>query len=83
LWDVKQGFLSQRMSLHPQVVSVDSAAGNGRFGQGLERYPEAGLSQREYLHRVQLPHYRRDVVAALAAPTQLPLPLHGRTRQEV
>jgi hypothetical protein len=57
------------MGLHPQVVSVDSAAGNGRFGQGLERYPESGLSQRQYLHRVQISRYRRDVVAALAAPT--------------
>jgi hypothetical protein len=73
LWGVKVAFLSQQVSLHPQVVSVGSAAGNGRFGRGLERYRASGLSQREYLHRVQLPRYRRDVAAALAAPKHLPL----------
>jgi hypothetical protein len=83
LWGVKRSFLSQRTSLHPQVISVDSAAGNGRFGAGIERYRASGLSQRQYLHQVQLPSYRRGVAAALAAPKQLPLLQAGSGRWDV
>jgi hypothetical protein len=74
LWGVKVGFLKQSVSPHPQIVSVDSAAGNGRFARGLERYRQSGLSQRAYLHQVQLPAYRGKVLAALASPKQLRLP---------
>jgi hypothetical protein len=73
LWGLKVTYLKRRASLHPQVVSLDSAAGNGRFGRGLERYRQSELSQREYLHRIQLPRYRRAVHEALAAPKQLSL----------
>jgi hypothetical protein len=78
LWGVKVGFLKLTASLHPQIVSVDRAAGNGRFARGLERYQQSGMSQRAYLHRVQLPAYRGKVLAALAAPKQLRLPESGR-----
>jgi hypothetical protein len=78
LWGVKVGFLKQPVTLHPQIVSVDSAAGNGRFARGLERYRQSGLSQRAYLHQVQLPAYRGKVLEAMALPKQLRLPEFSR-----
>ena len=68
--------------LPSEVVSVDGAAWNGRFGRDIERarLEQDGfhLSQREHAVREAMPRYVRRVEQALLAPKQLssdlPLP---------
>ena len=50
------------------VISCDSAAWNGRFGAGIERFDaeqrRRGMSQRQFAIRVMLPRYAARVEAA-------------------
>lgn len=77
LWGTKLGLLRDGRALPEGVVSMDSAAWNGRFGRDVAtsnaRQAEAGLTQREYGYTVALPAYRAKVEAALSAPKQLAL----------
>lgn len=63
LWGVKLKALGR--GLPRQVVSVDSAAWNGRFKSDLELSKGSGLTQREYGFKVALPRYLAKVDAAL------------------
>jgi hypothetical protein len=77
LWGVKVSTLQSAVELPANVVSVDSAAWNGRFGRDIERarleQNRMRLSQREHGVRVALPRYIRRVEDALLAPKQLSL----------
>jgi hypothetical protein len=74
---VKVSTLQSAVELPANVVSVDSAAWNGRFGRDIERarleQNRMRLSQREHGVRVALPRYIRRVEDALLAPKQLSL----------
>ena len=65
------------LALPAEVISIDSAAWNGRFGRQLEQgrieQHRFGLSQREHAARVALPRYIGRVRDALLAPKQLAL----------
>lgn len=63
LWGVKLKALGR--GLPASVVSVDSAAWNGRFGSDLELQKSSGLTQREYGYKIALPRYLAKVDAAL------------------
>jgi hypothetical protein len=63
LWGIKLSSLWRE--LPAQVVSLDSAAWNGRFGRDLEPQKGSGLSQRRYSYGVALPAYLERVDAAL------------------
>jgi hypothetical protein len=75
LWGVKLDVLKSRVALPDGVVSVDSAAWNGRFGTGIECSRGSGLSQREYSYLVAHPEYVAKVEKALDAPKQMEIPL--------
>jgi hypothetical protein len=59
LWGVKLGAIQQ--GLPPEVVSVDSAAWNGRFGSAIEAQRSSGMTQRYWGYRVALPEYLEKV----------------------
>lgn len=63
LWGVKLGALAR--GLPASVISVDSAAWNGRFGRDLELQKTSGMTQREYSFKVALPRYLAKVDEAL------------------
>ena len=71
LWGVKLGLLQSPLALPEQVVSVDSAAWNGMFRTGRERWKQSGLSQRRYCLEVALPSYLAKVEEALSEPKQI------------
>ena len=77
LWGVKVSTLRSVLALPAEVISIDSAAWNGRFGRQLEQgrieQHRFGLSQREHAARVALPRYIGRVRDALLAPKQLAL----------
>ena len=77
LWGIKVSTLQSVLALPPQVVSVDSAAWNGRFGRNIERarleQHRLRLTQGEHAVRVALPRYLTHVEDALLAPKQLSL----------
>ena len=79
LWGVKVSTLKNTVALPAQVVSVDSAAWNGRFGRDIGRaraeQERLQLSQRDHAVRVALPRYIKRVEQALAAPKQLAMEL--------
>jgi hypothetical protein len=56
LWGVKLAALSGG-GMPDSVVSSDSAAWNGRFGEGMNAVRGSGMTQREYGYRVALPTY--------------------------
>lgn len=74
LWGVKLSSLWR--TLPANVISLDSAAWNGRFGRDIELQRQSGLSQRRYAYEVQLPRYLARVDAALGQtrPPATPLP---------
>jgi hypothetical protein len=57
LWGAKRRSVSGRSALPDQVVSVDSAAWNGQFGNGLNTWKASGLRKRAYEYTVTLPRY--------------------------
>lgn len=75
LWGIKLGALKSRIALPAQVVSVDSAAWESAFAQGIEVRRASGLSEREHAYRVALPAYRAKVAAALNQTKQLTMAL--------
>jgi hypothetical protein len=72
---VKLSTLQSAHALPRDVVSIDSAAWNGRFGRDIERarveQDRLHLSQREHVVRVALQRYVSRVEQALLAPKQL------------
>jgi hypothetical protein len=74
LWGVKSQTFKSVEELPPGVVSVDSAAWNGRFGGNIDianaERAQLGMSQREYGYRVALPRYVAGFRAAMARPRQ-------------
>jgi hypothetical protein len=70
LWGVKLGALEDPRGLPEAVISVDSAAWDGRYGRGRLAANASGLRHREYSYTVSLPRYLRKVEAALARPRQ-------------
>lgn len=70
LWGVKLGLFKSPIALPEQVVSVDSAAWNGMFGQGRNLWKETPYSQREWCFKIQLPLYEAKVHYALSQPKQ-------------
>ncbi len=72
LWGVKLQTLKAGVVL-PGVVSLDTGAWNGLFGQEHERRRASGMTEVEYTWRVLQPRYEQRVAAALHAPQQLPL----------
>jgi hypothetical protein len=70
LWGVKLGALEHPRGLPEAVVSVDSAAWDGRYGRGRLAANASGLRHRKYSYTVSLPRYLRKVEAALARPRQ-------------
>lgn len=71
LWGVKLSVLQSPIHLPEQVVSVDSAAWNGMFRTGREKWKQSGLSQRRYCFEVALPAYEAKIHAALNQPKQM------------
>jgi hypothetical protein len=65
LWGIKLTALQARGGLPARVVSIDSAAWNGRFGPQIEAQRQSGLSQRQYAYTVALPRYLEKVAVAL------------------
>src|SRR5207247_9591249 len=67
------------------VISCDSAAWNGRFGAGIERFDaermRRGLSQRQFALGVMLPRYASRVEAAFCQGL-LPLESEDPNRDE-
>lgn len=70
LWGVKLAALAGIEALTETVVSVDSAAWNGRFGKGCQASQGSGMTQREYGYKVSLPYYQRRFAAINAKPKQ-------------
>lgn len=70
LWGVKLGAF--RQDIPEEVVSVDSAAWNGRFGRDLEIQKSSGLSQAVYGYTVALPNYLDKVGVASKRMVRLP-----------
>lgn len=73
LWGVKLSVLQSPVSLPGQVVSVDSGAWNGMWGQSRELWKRSPYTQREWCFRVALPEYEAKIRAALEAPKQVSL----------
>lgn len=73
LWGVKIAAIDSSESLPEQVVSVDSAAWNGRFGEGCEAAKKAGMRQREYGYKIALPRYKDRFLRATNKPKQISL----------
>lgn len=73
LWGVKLSVMQSTISLPDQVISVDSAAWNGMFHTGREKWKTSGLTQRQYCFEVALPAYEAKIHAALSVPKQLTL----------
>src|SRR5579875_2423480 len=71
LWGVKLTLLQHAKPLPASVVSIDSAAWNGRFGPQIEEQRHSGLTQREYAYRVALPAYLRKVETACVSSSRL------------
>jgi hypothetical protein len=72
LWGVKLSVLRSPRGLR-NVASVDSAAWNAQFGQGIEKRRASGLTEREWYYHVALPEYLAKVAVALGGAKQLPL----------
>jgi hypothetical protein len=73
LWGVKLSVFQSPIHLPAQVTSVDSAAWNGMFRTGREKWKNSGLSQRQYCFEVALPQYEAKIKAALSRPKQMSL----------
>lgn len=73
LWGVKLSVMQSAISLPDQVISVDSAAWNGMFHTGREKWKTSGMTQRQYCFEVALPAYEAKIHAALSTPKQLTL----------
>jgi len=73
LWGVKLSVMQASIHLPEQVVSVDSAAWNGMFRTGREKWKQSGLTQRQYCFEVALPAYEAKIQAALRQPKQMML----------
>lgn len=71
LWGVKLTLLKQ--GTPPSVVSFDTAAWNGMFGQDLRQRQESKLTQREYAYLEALPSYGRKIRSALTRSRTLPM----------
>jgi hypothetical protein len=74
LWGCKLRALRSRVQL-PGVISLDSEAWNGRFGQAIEEQRASGLSEAAYSWEVAQPNYASKVQAALAVPKQIVMPI--------
>ncbi len=70
LWGIKLGTLQAPLALPEQVVSMDSAAWNGMFRTGREKWKQSGLPQRRYIFDVALPQYEAKIEKALSEPKQ-------------
>lgn len=70
LWGVKLDLLQSEIALPAGIASMDSAAWNGLWGTGREKWKHSGLSQRRYSLQVALPSYLKKVEIALATPKQ-------------
>lgn len=73
LFGVKLDVLKGWQGRPSEVISVDSAAWNGRFGSDIDRLNadqwSRHMTQRQYTLTVRLPHYAAQVNQALMAPT--------------
>lgn len=70
LWGVKLSVFRAPVPLPAQVISTDSAAWNGMFASGRNRWKASGYTQREWCFRVALPAYEQRIQAALSTPKQ-------------
>lgn len=70
LFGVKLDLMLGALALPGAVISLDSAAWNGRFGHDLEQYRDQPFNQREYAWRVAYPAYVRRLATNLARPKQ-------------
>lgn len=75
LWGVKMVALGGREELPPGVISTDSAAWNGCFMSGNEKWKQSGMRRQEYRATVALPEYLEKFHAMLATPRQKVLEL--------
>lgn len=76
LWGVKLDLIKSRVALPSCIMSVDSAAWNGDFGQSNEKWKTSGMRRREYRYRVALPEYLAKFKEAVNSPKQLVLFSH-------
>ena len=75
LWGIKLSTMQSPIALPESVVSVDSAAWNGMWGDGRNLWKETGMTQRQWCLQVALPSYQARLERALAVPKQATLPL--------
>ena len=71
LWGVKLDVLKNRIALPESVISVDTAAWNGLFGQDREEWRISGQRQRQWSYGVALPRYMERFQNAVAQPKQV------------
>lgn len=83
LWGLKLGALKAAEHLHRQVVSVDSAAWNGRYGQDIEAYHSSGMSQRQHAYTVALPTYLSKINRAQSYEKQSRLEIDAEVSEVV
>jgi|SRR5579872_1912309 len=70
LWGVKLSILKSPIPLPQSVISVDSAAWNGLWGNGRNLWKETGMTQRQWRFETALPRYEGKLRRALALPKQ-------------
>lgn len=71
LWGVKLGVFRMSIALSKWVTSVDSAAWNGMFKTGRNKWKGTGMTQREWCFKVALPAYEAKIHHALTTPKQM------------